>query len=57
MLFIYLFLFVLGLWEGFFSSCGKWGLLIVVASFVAEQGLLNLQASVELGLSNCGTWA
>ena len=31
------------------------GLLIVVASFVAEQGLLNFQASVELGLSSCGT--
>ena len=51
--------------EGYFSICGKWGfslvvvceLLIVVASFVAEQELLNLQASVELGLRSCGTWA
>ena len=32
-------------------------LLIVVASLVAEHGLLSLQASVALGLSSCGTWA
>ena len=42
---------------GGFSLVVVCELLIVVASFVAEQGLLNLQPSVELGLSNCGTWA
>ena len=43
--------------SGGFSLVVVCELLIVVASFVAEQGLLNLQPSVELGLSNCGTWA
>ena len=33
------------------------GLLIAVASLVAEHRLLSLQASVALVLSSCGTWA
>ena len=41
--------------SGGFSLVVVCELLIVVASFVAEQGLLNFQASVELGLSSCGT--
>ena len=68
MLFIYLFFVCAGslLCEGFlllivasggFSLVVVCELLIVVASFVAEQELLNLQASVELGLRSCGTWA
>ena len=43
--------------SGGFSIVVVCELLIVLASFIAEQGLLNLQASVELGLSSCGTWA
>ena len=43
--------------SGGFSLVVVCELLIVVASFVAEQELLNLQASVELGLRSCGTWA
>ena len=43
--------------SGGFSLVVVQGLLIVVASLVAEHGLLSLQASVALGLSSCGTWA
>ena len=43
--------------SGGFSLVVVCELLIVLASFIAEQGLLNLQASAELGLSSCGTWA
>ena len=43
--------------SGGFSLVAVCELLIVVASFVAEQRLLNLQASVELGLNSFGTWA
>ena len=42
--------------SGGFSLVVVCELFIVVASFIADQGLLNLQASVELGLSSCGTW-
>ena len=48
-------LFFLVVASGGFSLVVVCELLIVVASFVAEQGLLNFQASVELGLSSCGT--
>lgn len=44
-----IFLFVA---SGGFSLVVVCELLIVVASFVADQGLLNLLASVELGLSS-----
>ena len=39
-----------------FSSCGEHGLLIAVASLVAEQGALGTQASVVAAfrLSSCG---
>ena len=50
-----------------FSSCGERGLLfvvvrgllIVVASLVAEHALLGARASVVVacGLRSCGTWA
>ena len=53
--------------RGLFSSCREQGLLfvavrgllIVVASFVAEQGLESTRASVvvALGLSSCDTQA
>ena len=43
--------------SGAFSLVVVQGLLIVVASLVAEHGLLSLQASEALGLSSCGTQA
>ena len=66
-LFIYLFLVVLGLCftrafslaveSGGFSLVVACGFLIVVASLVAEHRLLSLQASLVLGLNNCGVQA
>ena len=50
-------IFFLVVASGGFSLVVVCELLIVLASFIAEQGLLNLQASVELGISSCGTWA
>ena len=67
--FIYLFLAVLGLrcYAWAFSSCGEWGLLFVavhglligVASLVAERGLQGARSSVVVArrLSSCGSWA
>ena len=66
---LFLFVSALGLhccvWA--FSSCGQWGLLfiavpgllIVVASLVAEHRTLGAWASVAVahGLSSCGSWA
>ena len=52
---------------GLFSSCGEQGLLLVavcgllvaVASLVAEHGLESARASVVAvcGLNSCGSWA
>ena len=51
---------------GPFSSCREWGysscgygLLIVVASLVAERGLVGswVSAVAAGGLSSCGSWA
>ena len=52
-LFIYLFMAVLGLrfCVRAFSSCGKWGPLIIAASLVAEHRLQMRR------LSNCGSQA
>ena len=36
-----------------FSSCGEQGLLLAVASLVAEHGLSSCEASAELP---CSTW-
>ena len=66
-LLFYLFLVVLGLCfsrafspvvaSGGFCLFVVQGLLVVVASLVAEHRLLSLQASVALLLSSCGTRA
>ena len=60
-LFIYLFLAVLGLcyWAGFFSSCGKWGLLSSLGALTYCRGLScsETQALGCEGFHSCGLQA